>query len=735
MCSLYLRSHLDDDYASQKAWALSPDIIPQYEKVATVSSLEKSWDNFIGYPLMAHHDNNIHIRGMGRMDADGSGSSGKVVVTLRAIPNELVLWPQVWNKSTILEPGPIILDAPLNGTVTASSIPFNFCPQDLGGRGHSFIAIQDSHTSFASDPSKRFRDTLPPPTRAILNWRDYLKWCEQDERATFSNVFVADHTASSIIRSTRLRIFENQRQDVTITISIEHAGLPPTTQVSLGSNSGTIKIQPVMIGDGRTPPCVTVNLSPGFDDFLHLTILPPDSVKVLPLDSWVSLQAMVQDDQGTLQLLGAMNVVFKGDAAHNLRLAQLKSKSISVNSQADNANASPATGWWFRQNASDTNSYPRATPWWPLSADIQPLGKTTNGNVAQDLINAANVDISQQKGIKLSDGQANYVYLRGNCTSNGTTIQSRLFCIPPGFTLFSPKTWSRHSVMDIDSHGDPVVAVRKLTTKGTDTFNVFTRPFNIFDPQRVNDIKQYYHLIAETREIRPEAPDPSWPHEIEGVFNSNEAFQGWFNWYPTVCYRGATWEPNPSLPQLSYRTYVLVPASQGGPSDIWRILVTQSNVPTGSYWAMSGAGDAIPGVDINWPMSRVEPISIAKKMMNAKLPGLSQKDYVVELTLQWWPMGTIPLEGMNLIVRVNKVTSVQDNGHTATQQLASSSVRPLQNEQVHSDVLSTAYPRRHKSLVTAYDKKGKYRCATATAAGASGHEQTLGEFVVVDSDF
>jgi hypothetical protein len=76
----------------------------------------------------------------------------------------------------------------------------------------------------------------------------------------------------------------------------------------------------------------------------------------------------LKDDNGieTQCMLGAQNVVFASDATRNARFvspAALRATVDPVTKLAvtsDDPPQTPATGWWFRDNLSDKNLYPRA---------------------------------------------------------------------------------------------------------------------------------------------------------------------------------------------------------------------------------------------------------------------------------------------------------------------------------------------------------------------------------------
>ena len=264
--------------------------------------------------------------------------------------------------------------------------------------------------------------------------------------------------------------------------------------------------------------------------------------------SWLALQISTLKDSGggiqTQCLLGAQNVVFASDATRNARFlspAAVRARSsddkkLAVTSGASTQN--PVVGWWFRDNVSDVNLYPRTgtmcySPGDSLFGpsislgfsfrfylDIQAMGTTPDSNVVADLSGAnANVDVTDQKGIDIVGGAPNYVNLRGNCTLGQYAVDTRLFLVPNNI-LISPSQYGPHSVVDYDTHGDPTgPAIRSITTVNAGDFNVIGNAFNILNPPSPGSVgASHYCLVAETRNPTQAVPDPQWPHEKTGDF-------------------------------------------------------------------------------------------------------------------------------------------------------------------------------------------------------------------------
>ena len=75
---------------------------------ATPSQLVSSYNSFVAHTIDLDEPSTlVYIRGKQR---DGSQS----IVTLRAVPNELVLWPQVWGSAKVIGQTGFELDETIN---------------------------------------------------------------------------------------------------------------------------------------------------------------------------------------------------------------------------------------------------------------------------------------------------------------------------------------------------------------------------------------------------------------------------------------------------------------------------------------------------------------------------------------------------------------------------------------------------------------------------------------------
>ena len=122
-----------------------------------------------------------------------------------------------------------------------------------------------------------------------------------------------------------------------------------------------------MLGPETGTIGVHVSLPSNFDGLVTFNIFP--TTGLIPDMSWLALQISTLKDGGDgIQIqciLGAQNVVFASDATRNARFlspAAVRSRSnddkkIAVTSGDSTQN--PVVGWWFRDNVSDQNLYPR----------------------------------------------------------------------------------------------------------------------------------------------------------------------------------------------------------------------------------------------------------------------------------------------------------------------------------------------------------------------------------------
>ncbi|KDQ65007.1 hypothetical protein JAAARDRAFT_146326 [Jaapia argillacea MUCL 33604] len=625
----------------------SPDIIPLFGKNVSPHALTDEYKSFVSMNLQPNDDNNIYVRGI-------ASEKAQTVFTLRAVPSELILWPQVWTDSPMLAPGPIIVESSKANEVIASTAPFVFRPSNLGGFNHTLITVQ-SH--FDKPPSNiRVRDTLPPLPKAIGNWRDYYDFITTDKTLSYYNVVVADPTAAIMSITTRLRIFEDDEDTKTVNlrIAIEHAGIPPETEVSVSSDGGTITLGRTKVGKSSEDVGINVSLPSDFDGVITLNIFPP-SGEILDAYSWVSLQATALRDGGdgisTACLLGALNVVFEADATRNARFAspaaiQLKDTKIHKGFVGDGDGPQPVTGWWFRDTLSDTNAYPRVGIM-SHSPDIQEVGIAPDANVAEDMGGAnKGVDYSDKNNKNLVSDAPNYVYLRGNCTEKDWTVQSRLFCVPNN-VLLEPSTYSSSwSCMDYDDkHQNPYVAVRSITSPSASSFNIFDNAFMILNPKKPSVWgADHYCLVAETRVPTVHTPDPHWPHEDTGNFATGDDFNTWVASIPTVAWRNVYSVDGGTAADLTIMSRMTV-TKKFSPSQYWLLTVNGENVPKDSYWALTTNGPSVKGLDISFEKSLCAAEN-GQPTHGCNFTGLPKDGYDAQLVLQWWSNGQPRKNGM-----------------------------------------------------------------------------------------
>lgn len=156
------------------------------------------------------------------------------IVTVKAVPNELILWPQAWEDVDPI--GTVTLEAKSDGEgdliersrtlhitdfyvslVAAATNPLSFNPTSELGRHDAFIA--SAHTPNRPDPT----NIVVP--RQVKNWRDLVTRIGEDRSLSMYNVVFADPVAKQVSLTTRLRIFEDTEPNVELTFSIEASAL------------------------------------------------------------------------------------------------------------------------------------------------------------------------------------------------------------------------------------------------------------------------------------------------------------------------------------------------------------------------------------------------------------------------------------------------------------------------------------------------------------------------------
>ncbi|KAF9005503.1 hypothetical protein BDQ17DRAFT_1353244 [Cyathus striatus] len=607
-----------------KSLAFSPDIIPQYGHSPLVDELtnDLAYGSFIGFPLVHHDDNLIYIRGITSPDTH---SDFTAAITLRAVPSELILWPQVWNQTKPLAPGPLFIKP---GQVhwferVATDSAFKFRPTYTGGLGHTLIA---HHISLPADldTSQRGRDLIPSPPGNINNCKDYYKFVTSDTTTTYYNVLVADPTASVISVTTRLRIFDDNPNNITtLWISVWHAGVPNDTQISLSSDCGQVHIPKTSIsnapdGVGR------LDVKAGYDGYITMNIFRPDSEHFDPY-SWMSLRVgMKPDVPGPDEFLGAQNIVFEADSTRNIRFASPAAVNLRNNQPSSQAaDGDPVAGADQTPKAVRpplVPTFPAATGWWPYapgtvlsdSPDIQLVGHTP---IDPSTLLDPTVDYTNTQ---LTPDSKNYVYVRGHSTLPNIIVEARLF-IFPSTPMLHPNFYTAQEQF-IVKDDDGRVAVRTLTTKPGEDFYVFEKPFNLHsvpDPQVYQST--HYCMIAEVRQKTSEYDDPQWPHETHEEFGSLDDFATWVATQSCVCWKNVSWTPYLYTPGYSCSTH-------------WTIIIESFNAPPGSSWQLTQTGGLnIPGLTIGFEKRE---INAANSVWGSHFTGVPA-GYEATLQFEW----------------------------------------------------------------------------------------------------
>lgn len=179
--------------------------MPHFGNKVDPETLISEYDRFISLPLQPSEINNIFIRGT---TASTVSTGAKTAIVLRAVPSELILWPQAWNTTTPQGPGPLVVDssAPSTGNslsyyqyvrvaswyiiaVVASGTPFTLNPSNLGGFNYALIATQ-APVPANMNAKTRLRDALPPPPADAKNWQDLVDFFNTDTSTVYYNVSI-----------------------------------------------------------------------------------------------------------------------------------------------------------------------------------------------------------------------------------------------------------------------------------------------------------------------------------------------------------------------------------------------------------------------------------------------------------------------------------------------------------------------------------------------------------------
>jgi len=166
----------------------------------------------------------IYIRGK---QGDGSQS----IASLHAVPNELVLWPQVWESANVVGKTGFELDPSINhsqGKALFTICKFNNQQQILSVAVgvapilYSPISIssQDGHSHAtlivtAATPNKKF--SVP----SVKNWRDLVQHVGKNTSLAFFNVQSADSCSRKTTLTTKFRLIENEAAYVELFFGLE----------------------------------------------------------------------------------------------------------------------------------------------------------------------------------------------------------------------------------------------------------------------------------------------------------------------------------------------------------------------------------------------------------------------------------------------------------------------------------------------------------------------------------
>lgn len=160
--------------------------------------------------------------------------------------------------------------------------------------------------------------------------------------------------------------------------------------------------------------------------------------------------------------------------------------------------------------------------------------------------------------------------------------------------MLYPATYSKWAVNDVDEKGNPIIATRTIIASAT-SLNVLDNPFDILDPIELPSGNDHYCLVAETRHPTAENPDPNWPHEDTGSFDSCKlASEYHVNSRPFLTYCTAASFNNwvGSTPTVSQRNITF---RAGGATEICTCIVTIPGVyPSSADWTLQVDADNAP---------------------------------------------------------------------------------------------------------------------------------------------
>lgn len=599
--SIHLRPALNSGPNITTLAAFSPDIIPLDQVKASAAQLVSSYNDFIAHSIDLDEPTTlVYIRGK-----QSEASANLALANLRAVPNELVLWPQVWETASVIGH----TGFGLNSTyIAVGGAPIQYSPIPISGEGHSHATL----VATVGGPNEAF--SVPP----VKNWRDLVEHVGKNTSLGFYNVETADPTSRQIKLVTKFRLLEDKAAHVELFFGLEIMGIPSSgIDASLKVVGTSSDKTGFSFAIDRQPLSRTevygkrVKVPSGYEGNVILEVFNV-SGQVFGDYSSISLVVYAVDSAREV-LIGAEHLVFDTNP-------RVKKLALSYA-------ANPPGPFYFRTSISDNGIFPRSgNP--AYAPDIQPLGQVQDPNPALTLGNFS-VDVTTKRKINLFIDGSNYIYLRGT-TVRASSGQTRLFYLPAGVNLHpSLYTQPSHVVFDADDNGNPVTAFRRYKTAAAQQV-VLTTPFTL------DNIPQpgHYCMISEC------LPDgqTQWPHEKVSNFGTAAEFVAWILSEPCVCWRNAEVVSNPDPDTQTLQSSFTVPPGYSA-TDIFQFQVQATDCPIGSSFSVTSDDPAI-----RFPKTPITTNpTIASSQFTGKSPG-----YSVQVTIHWFANGQAVQSGQTL---------------------------------------------------------------------------------------
>ncbi|OSX63094.1 hypothetical protein POSPLADRAFT_1056444 [Postia placenta MAD-698-R-SB12] len=625
---IYLRSSINAEFTKdpQVLAAFSPDIIPLGQTQPKHEDLISSYDQFIAHDIdIDEAKTRIYIRGKAVISKYTRGIETQV--SLKAIPNELILWPQAWTSAADL--GQVVLKASKDGEGTSFEKPPHVVKTDILclGRHDTFIAK-------ATSKNASLEDLVPK----VQNWRDLVKYIGQDPTLATYNVVFADPCSTNVSLTTRLRLFDNKTDSVDMVFGIEAVGIPAKNiDASLSCFGATPDYIPFSFGHQRVHIAPSTLLSTkatvpvNFDGTITLNVFN-DTQQTFGDYSSISLIAYavtVVDGQETFTTLGAEHVVFHS----NIRVKKLLRKY-------EVANDGPFYPFYFRDNLSDGPDFPRVA----THIHLLPLGVTPDPNVEESL-GPKNyyVDISNTRNEVLHGNTSNYIYIRDTTTAP-TSGKVRLYAFPNNI-LLHPSLYDQESniVWDYNDDGERYVAIRSYSTNSAASLNpiLLSEPFSCADRPLLPAGHDHYSLVAECKPdgTGPDGAEYLWPHTQVDDFRTAAEFTAWVQNGPYVALRSVEYMQNADAASYVLRTGFTIPEGFS-PTDYWVFRVRLVNCPVGSAISFDSSDP-----EIQYSLRTITtPETEIGIIFTGKAPGFN-----CQIAIRWFANGKSAQPGQRIV--------------------------------------------------------------------------------------